>query len=312
MSGTIPVTDSTSIDLGSLETAASELQFQDFPVTRSNVAGGGTDSSDHKPTISAPNNTFHEDSRNLLLGSGSPDGDDLEEDTLFDSSGKQRQPPQQQPSGSILEMAFFAKYFDVTTQDVVSRIIYSVLPFSKSGGTTGSTSMSFVERFIRSNPDLYGPLWINVTLIFCIAICGNIANYFSSMDPDSWHYDFTKVGLAASTVSSYIIVVPVFLWFLFWFRGCTAMFTLLETICVYGYSMSVYVPISILWVFSPRLVQFILVIFGGVLSGSVLSLSFSPVVKSDPSSTVNFSYLILFLIMGLHALLALTFLMYFF
>ena len=42
MSGTLPVTDSTSIDLGSLETAASELQFQDFPVTRSNVAVGGT------------------------------------------------------------------------------------------------------------------------------------------------------------------------------------------------------------------------------------------------------------------------------
>lgn len=289
------VTESTSIDIGN----PSELQFQEFPVNSPSTDGAviGVSSNDHhKPWGD------HKASDKLLLGSVTSNGDGLDEDTLFE--GGQR--PQKQESSSILEMAFFAKYFDVSTQDVMSRIVYSVLPFS-SGGSVTSNSRSFAERFIRSKPDLYGPLWINITLIFSIAICGNIANYFSSMDPDSWHYDFTKVGLAASTVFSYILAVPVGICFLFWFRGCTAMFTLLETICTYGYSMSIYVPISVLWVICPPILQFILVIIGGIMSGGVLSLSFSPVVQSDPSTTVNFSYLILILIMGIHSLIAFSF-----
>jgi hypothetical protein len=292
--------ESTSIDIGS----ATDLQFQEFPVS--------TSTSDRSAVLGVTSTDHHlsktwgvHDTSDNLLGHGSGVNDkSMEEEILFGEENKRSQ--QQQDTSSILELAFFAKYFDISSTDVFSRIVYSVLPFS-SGGSTTSNSRSFAERFIRSNPDLYGPFWINVTLIFCIAICGNIANYFSSMDPDSWHYDFTKVGLAASTVFSYVIAVPVGIWFLFWFRGCTAMFSLLETICTYGYSMSIYVPISILWVVCPPIVQFILVIMGGLLSGGVLSLSFSPVVKSDPSTTVNFSYLILFLIMGIHSLLAFTF-----
>lgn len=32
--------------------------------------------------------------------------------------------------------------------------------------------------YIQPNPDLYGPFWISVTLIFAIAIFGNLATFF--------------------------------------------------------------------------------------------------------------------------------------
>lgn len=289
---------STSIDLGSLESAASELQFQDFSTTATLPASA-------QETKAPLPSRLPVDQRPLI---GDDDVYD-EQDPYNQKQSLGKQPPQ--PTSSFLELSFFAKYFDVTTQDVVSRIMYSILPFSRDVDGSSST---FIEKFIKNNPDLYGPLWINVTLIFSIAICGNIANYLSSQgrDLETWHYDFTKVGLAASTVSTYIIAVPICLWVYFWFRGCTAMFSLLETICAYGYSMSVYVPISILWVICPRVLQLVLVIIGGVTSGGTLSLAFGPVVKSDPAPTVKISYLIPLVIAGLHALLAFSFLMYFF
>ena len=121
-----------------------------------------------------------------------------------------------------------------------------------------------------------------------------------------------QVGLAASTIYTYVLAVPILLWFFFWFRGCSANYSLLETVCVYGYSLSIYIPISILWVINVRSFQMVLLSLGALLSGSVLVLSFAPVVHSDPSKTLKSSYLILILIILMHAFLAFTFLEYFF
>lgn len=250
--------------------AASQLQFQDFPRT-------------------TPGNVSKSEDDNSVSFNDSND-----DQTLLTSRSKL----------SFWELGFFSQYFDVTTREVGSRILWSMAP-TITGGT-------YINRFIKNKPDLYGPLWINVTLIFSMAICGNIANYLSSGDPDSWHYDFTKVGLAASTVSTYTLGVPTALWFFFWFRGCTLMHSLIETICAYAYSLSVYIPISILWTIGIPMVQYVLVSLGTLLSGAVLVMSFAPVVQSDSGQTIKFSYLVLLVIIALHSLLALSFLVYFF
>ena len=49
------------------------------------------------------------------------------------------------------------------------RLIWSVLP--RPGAT-----MDFLRRSIRPKPDLYGPFWVCVTLIFSVAISGKITN----------------------------------------------------------------------------------------------------------------------------------------
>lgn len=283
---------STTIDLGTLDTAASELQFQDFSVPHSIPVSR---------TLPSHHGLVTNTTDDLLLSSPeietSASGDDSNTNANVASSDV-----------AFWEFSFFAKYFDVTTDDVTKRILYSLVPTPHSNGQG-----SYVERFIKNNPDLYGPLWINVTLIFSMAICGNIANYFSSGDRETWHYDFTKLGLAASTISTYTIAVPIALWLFFWFRGCTFTYSLLEMICTYGYSLSVYVPLSIIWaIISLRSVQYVLVILGAIMSGLVLLLSFAPVVNSDPATTLKYSYLVLIFILVIHAIVAFTFLVYFF
>lgn len=81
--------------------------------------------------------------------------------------------------------------------------------------------------------------------------------------------------------------------------------SLLELICVYGYSLSAYVPISVLWVIQINLIQWILVFVGAALSGYVLMTSISPAFGDK-----NLFILLTFLC--LHVLLAVGFKLYFF
>ena len=46
---------------------------------------------------------------------------------------------------------------------------------------------------LKPMPDFYGPFWVCVTLIFSIAISGNLADFFESLGADTdWEYDFKK------------------------------------------------------------------------------------------------------------------------
>ena len=62
---------------------------------------------------------------------------------------------------------FFAQYFDVTTEDIRDRLLFSLVPFN------GRFHTAF-----KAKPDLYGPLWIYTTLIIMLAISGNLSRYF--------------------------------------------------------------------------------------------------------------------------------------
>jgi hypothetical protein len=66
-------------------------------------------------------------------------------------------------------MEFYQQFFDVDTDDVMRRLLWSVLPRPNSS--------KFFKSKIRAKPDLYGPFWICVTLIFAIGISGNVASY---------------------------------------------------------------------------------------------------------------------------------------
>lgn len=96
---------------------------------------------------------------------------------------------------------------------VAERILNSVVPRRASAG--------YLRQNIASNPDLYGPFWIVVTLIFSIAISGNVASYLQHADDGSnyhWRYNFHLVSTAATAIVMYVCAVPVALWAAFkWF-----------------------------------------------------------------------------------------------
>jgi hypothetical protein len=115
------------------------------------------------------------------------------------------------------------------------------------------------------------------------------------------------VTYAATVIFSYAWLVPIALWgILKWCGRQEARLSILEILCVYGYSLSIYVPVSIFWVIQIEWLQWLLVAGGAALSGSVLLMTAWPAVEADKR------YVILAAILGLHLLLAAGFMLCFF
>lgn len=205
------------------------------------------------------------------------------------------------PPPSFWTFEYYQQFFDVDTYQVMNRILGSMVPRPGS---------NYLKSHIQPNPDLYGPFWICTTLIFTTAIAGNLANYLQSGGQNyEWRYDFHKVTFAAAAIFSYWWLVPTGLFTFLWWRGISAGYSFLDLLSVYGYSLAIYIPISILWVVQVDWLQWILVLVGAALSGTVLTLIFWPVFRDGNRRTAWAVVIIIFL---LHASLAVGFKLYFF
>ncbi|XP_023205245.1 protein YIPF1 isoform X2 [Xiphophorus maculatus] len=135
---------------------------------------------------------------------------------------------------------------------------------------------NFVKHYLRNNPDLY-------------------------------------VTIAAVVIFLYAWLVPIGLWaFLTWRQGAERQvggYSFLETVCVYGYSLFIYIPTSILWIISYEWLRWTLIVVAMVISGSVLVLTFWPVVRDDTRVTAVATVVT---IVVLHTLLAIGCKLYFF
>ncbi|XP_006825616.1 protein YIPF1-like [Saccoglossus kowalevskii] len=117
------------------------------------------------------------------------------------------------------------------------------------------------------------------------------------------------VSIAATAVFCYWWLIASILWGMLSWRRSQAGYTYLEIICVYGYSLAIYIPVSFLYVIPVAWVQWVLMCLALLLSGAVLLLTFWPAVKDDDK---KFAIGILAGIFIFHALLAVGFKFYFF
>lgn len=212
-------------------------------------------------------------------------------------------------SPSFWTLEYYQKFFNVNTNDVLERIIKSMLPHG--------TENYLVTR-IRQNPDLYGPFWICVTLVFSIAISGNMANYLQTASSGKyhWRYDFHVVSYAATCIFLYAWILPIGLWAALKWTGNSgnqeeeliefATPGLLELVCLYGYSLAIYIPVAFLWTIQINWLQWGLVLYASLLSGGVLIRSLMPVI------TGKHKIIYAAVILGLHLALAVGFMEYFF
>ncbi|XP_014213222.1 protein YIPF1 [Copidosoma floridanum] len=216
---------------------------------------------------------------------------------------------------SFWTIEYYQKYFNVNTSDVVERLKKSMLPHLVD---------NFLLAHIRPNPDLYGPFWVCVTLIFTIAISGNIANYFQYANVKNgiyhWKYDFHIVSQAATCIFMYAWFLPLVLWgCLIWSKNqeqqtnqdnelieSNNSIGLLELICLYGYSLTIFIPVAILCTIQFKSLQWSLALIATIMSGGVLLKSLMPIIpgKHKPLYAA--------FILGLHFILAAGFILYFF
>ncbi|XP_030852730.1 protein YIPF1 [Strongylocentrotus purpuratus] len=253
-----------------------DLNFQDF-----GDASLLQDLND-TPTKPAQVHTFHDD-----------DMDDEGDTELL--SGQKKQP-------SLWTFEYYQQFFDVDTSQVGRRLLGSFIPHP---------TKSFLDSHIRPSPDLYGPLWVCITLVFTIAISGDMADYIANMHSSSyvWHAHFSNVTIAAVVIFAYAWIIPSCLYGFLHHRGNLGGYTFLELVCLYGYSLTIYIPISMLWMIDVNWLRWVLVLIGLVLSSAVLLLALWPSVKNDEK---KFAAVALFLVFAFHAGLAIGFKMYFF
>ncbi|XP_041849010.1 protein YIPF1 [Melanotaenia boesemani] len=186
--------------------------------------------------------------------------------------------PGQKKNAPFWTFEYYQRFFDVETHHVKERIIGSVLPWP---------GKNFIQIYLRKNPDIYGPFWICTTLVFAVAISGNVSNFVFNFGNPNYRYtpEFGKVTMAATAIFSYACLVPLALWGLLLWRSNKIMnlvsFSFMEIVCVYGYSLSIYIPAVVLWILPYEWFRWCSIVVALCLSGSVLVITFWPAVRDD-------------------------------
>ncbi|XP_059123444.1 protein YIPF2 isoform X1 [Peromyscus eremicus] len=213
---------------------------------------------------------------------------------------------EEKPQPRFWTFDYYQGFFDVDTSQVLDRIKGSLLPHP---------GHNFVRYHLRNRPDLYGPFWICATLAFVLAVTGNLTLVLAQRRDPSIHYSpqFHKVTVAGITIYCYAWLVPLALWgFLRWRQGTRehmGLYTFLETVCVYGYSLFVFIPTVVLWLIPVEWLQWLFGALALALSAAGLVFTLWPVVRED---TRLVAVALLSVVVLLHALLALGCKLYFF
>jgi hypothetical protein len=89
------------------------------------------------------------------------------------------------------------------------------------------------------------------------------------------------VTSSSAVILLYWWLLPTILYLLVRWRQSNADFTYLEMLCIYGYSLSIYIPVSIIWIIKVPMLQWIVVLIALALSGGVLVFTFWPAFSHD-------------------------------
>ncbi|XP_017724988.1 PREDICTED: protein YIPF2 isoform X1 [Rhinopithecus bieti] len=239
----------------------------------------------------------------VAVGSGGSYG---AEDEVEEESDKAALLQEQQQQPGFWTFSYYQSFFDVDTSQVLNRIKGSLLPWP---------GHNFVRHHLRNRPDLYGPFWICATLAFVLAVTGNLTLVLAQRRDPSIHYSpqFHKVTVAGISIYCYAWLVPLALWgFLRWRKGVRERmgpYTFLETVCVYGYSLFVFIPMVVLWLIPVPWLQWLFGALALGLSATGLVFTLWPVVRED---TRLVAMVLLSAVVLLHALLAVGCKLYFF
>lgn len=133
----------------------------------------------------------------------------------------------------------FAKFVfgNVTTAQVGARLSAALWPLQRV----------WFPQLLDKKPDFYGPFWIAATLVFLIGVGSNLASWLSFKPGDAvslWHYDFTLVTFALVAVYSFTFALPLAVWLALSYLGITNL-PLVYLVCIYGYSLTVFLPTAV-------------------------------------------------------------------
>lgn len=103
--------------------------------------------------------------------------------------------------------------------------------------------------------------------------------------------------------------MPAFIYFFFRWRFNGVEYTFLELLCIYGYSLTIFIPISILWIIPVNWLQWTSTFVASLISGSVLVVTFWPRVNAEHK---RFNALSMLIVLLAHLLMAVCIMLVFF
>ncbi|KAF9161004.1 hypothetical protein BGX21_004099 [Mortierella sp. AD011] len=199
------------------------------------------------------------------------------------------QPREQNQNHPIWSLAYYAKFFDVDTSQVMERCFASVIPKD-----------NFLD-VMGGSPDLYGPFWIATTVIFVLFVTSSIVDSINAyINKTTYSYDIFHLSFAFGAIYSYAFLVPLMVWGATKYFGCQP--DLLEMLALYGYALTIWIPVSVLSVIPIELARWILLGIGAGFSGIFLIRNMYPVLSRAEAQIAK---IILILVILFHAVLAL-------
>ena len=142
--------------------------------------------------------------------------------------------------------SFIRPYFKVTFNDIKTRIIKSFLPINNS----------FFDIAV-DKPDLYGPFWIYTTLIYVIAAGGALSYYFTNSINN---YFQAFVPVAGSILYFFGFGFPLIMWLCL--KIFKAEMKYVSLVCLYGYSLTSFIPVLVLCASGYAWIQWLLLLYG--------------------------------------------------
>jgi len=122
--------------------------------------------------------------------------------------------------------------------------------------------------------------------------------------------EFERVTSAASAIFGYVFVFPMFLSVVMYYSKIMSGFSAVELLTAYGYSLSIFIPISFFWIIPVEFIRWLLVIFASVVSGAVVGLPIYNGLKAVTNKQKAYAVLALAIVANLS--LSVGFKMYFF
>lgn len=139
-----------------------------------------------------------------------------------------------------------------------------------------SLEVWFSCRFIRSHLYIFIRMAFTISSMGCIKMDLQFKKYWRRAN---W-------GLLYNIIlCAYLLIFFIYFHLIFVFQSYAAP-GLLELLCLYGYSLSIYVPVAFLWTIQIGWLQWSLVILATFLSGGVLLRSLLPVIAGKRYITV--------------------------
>lgn len=179
-----------------------------------------------------------------------------------------------------LSLDTYRSYFDIDADDILVRMKSAIFDCYKPEHFRNNV-VGMAKTDSVKGPDLYGPFWITMTLIFFVAVTSNAHAYFHRTDVEEFEYDINHLLHASTILFTFAFGVPTVFWVT---TRCMNMQVLLlaDWVCYYGYSLVSFLPLVFLCAIPWGIISWVALLVGTGMSGLLVVRNVTaPLLSSD-------------------------------